>query len=48
MTKAQFAANIVLFIPLFILNFFAYGIDGCGRMIQEMNKYSKKYLKKQG
>lgn len=46
MTKNQFIANIILFIPLFILNFFGYGVDGCIRFIQEMQKYSKKYLKK--
>ena len=45
MTKTQFVGNIILFVPLFILNFFAYGVDGCVRMIQEMRKYAKKYLK---
>ena len=44
MTKAQFIANIILFIPLFVLNFFAYGVDGCVRMCEEMHRYSKKYL----
>lgn len=46
MTKNQFIANVILFIPLFVLNFFAYGVDGCGRMIKEMNKYAQKYFKK--
>ena len=46
MTKNQFIVNVILFIPLFVLNFFAYGVDGCGRMIKEMDKYAKKYFKK--
>ena len=44
MTKMQFIGNIILFIPLFILNFFAYGIEGDVRMVQEMQRYAKKYL----
>ena len=43
MTKTQFAINVILFIPLLVLNFFAYGIDGCVRLINEMNRYAKKY-----
>lgn len=43
MTKTQFVINVVLFIPLLVLNFFAYGIDGCVRFVNEMNKYAKKY-----
>lgn len=46
MTRNQFIGNVILFIPLFVLNFFAYGVDGCGRMVKEMNKYAQKYLKK--
>ena len=38
MTKNQFIGNIILFIPLFVLNFFAYGVDGCRRMAKEMSK----------
>ena len=44
MTKNQFIGNIILFVPLLVLNFFAYGIEGCVRMIEEMKKYGKKYL----
>ncbi len=47
MTKNQFIVNVILFIPLFVLNFFAYGIDGCERLIKEMNKYARKYFKKE-
>lgn len=46
MTKAQFISNVILFIPLLVLNFFAYGIDGCVRLINEMNRYAKKYASK--
>jgi len=46
MTKSQFIENVILFIPLFILNFFIYGIDGCKRFVEEMNKYAKKYFQK--
>ena len=46
MTKNQFIANVILFIPLLVLNFFAYGVDGCVRFFNEMNRYSKKYLVK--
>ena len=44
MTKAQFIGNVILFAPLFVLNFFAYGVDGCVRMCEEMHRYAKKYL----
>lgn len=44
MTKAQFIGNAILFIPLLVLNFFAYGVDGCARMCKEMHRYAKKYL----
>ena len=46
-TRNQFIANVILFIPLFVLNFFAYGADGCGRLVKEMNKYAQKYFKKE-
>jgi len=42
MTKSEFIVNIILFIPLLVLNFFAYGVDSCGCMIKEMNKYAQK------
>lgn len=44
MTKKQFIGNIILFIPFLVINFFAYGIDGCIRQFQMMKEYSKKYL----
>jgi len=44
MSKAQFICNVILFIPLLVLNFFVYGVDGCARLFDEMNRYSKKYL----
>ena len=44
MTKNQFILNIILFIPLTILNFFVYGIDGNIRLIKELKYYYKNYL----
>ena len=44
MTKAQFIGNAILFVPLLVLNFFAYGIDGCMQLCKEMNRYGRKYL----
>jgi len=44
MTKKQFILNIIFFLPLLILNFFAYGIEGDIRLIKMLQKYSKKYL----
>lgn len=44
MTKKQFIGNCILFLPLLILNFFTYGLDGSIRFLQEMNKYYKKYF----
>jgi hypothetical protein len=44
MTKAQFIGNAILFVPLLVLNFFAYGVDGCVRLCKEMHEYAKKYL----
>ena len=46
MTKTQFVGNVILFIPLLVINFFAYGIDGCVRLVNEMNRYAKKYASK--
>ena len=43
MTKTQYIANLVLFLPLTIVNFFMYGADGVIRLIKEIKKYSKKY-----
>lgn len=36
MTKAQYVANIILFLPLVILNFLMYGADGVIRFIKEI------------
>ena len=44
MTKTQYIANIIFFLPLAIINFFAYGADGMVRFTKEIKKYSKKYL----
>lgn len=44
MTKKQFVLNIIFFLPLLILNFFAYGIEGDIRLVEMLQKYSKKYL----
>ena len=44
MTKKQFYLNIILFIPLMVINFFAYGITGCIDLVKMLNEYSKKYL----
>ena len=46
MTKKQFIGNCVLFLPLLIINFFAYGLDGSIRFVQDLNKYRKKYFSK--
>jgi len=46
MSKTQFICNVIFFIPLLVLNFFAYGVDGCARLFDEINRYSKKYLVK--
>lgn len=44
MTKIQYFANLALFLPLVITNFFMYGADGVIRFTKEIKKYSKKYL----
>lgn len=44
MTKTQYIANLVLFLPLIVANFLGYGADGVIRFIKEIKKYSKKYL----
>lgn len=46
MTKKQFIENCVLFLPLLIINFFVYGLDGSIRFVQDLNKYRKKYFSK--
>lgn len=38
MTKAQYITNIILFLPLVILNFLMYGVDGVKRFVKEMMK----------
>ena len=38
MTKAQYIANIVLFLPLVILNFLMYGSDGVIQFVKEIAK----------
>lgn len=43
MTKAQYITNLILFLPLAIINFFMYGADGVIRFTKEIKKYSKKY-----
>ena len=44
MTKTQYIANLVFFLPLIVANFFMYGIDGVIQFIKEIKKYSKKHL----
>lgn len=44
MTKTQFFLNIILFIPLLVINFFVYGVDGCARFIKLLKEY-KEYSK---
>lgn len=46
MTKKQFIGNCVLFLPLFIINFFVYGLDGSVRFVRELNEYREKYFSK--
>lgn len=41
MTKAQYIANIILFVPLTALNFLMYGVDGVIQFVEEIKKYSK-------
>ena len=44
MTKIQYTINLILFLPLTVINFFIYGADGVIRFTKEIKKYSKKYL----
>lgn len=44
MTETQFFLNIILFVPLLVINFFVYGIDGCARFVKELKEY-KEYSK---
>lgn len=43
MTKNQFITNVIFFIPLLILNFFSYGIQGDIELVLTLKKYAKKY-----
>lgn len=36
MTRTQFVCNIILFIPLLVINFLVYGIDGDIRFIKDL------------
>lgn len=44
MTKNQFILNVIFFIPLALINFLFYGIDGIIRLVADLNRYSKKYF----
>ena len=44
MTKTQYVINIILFLPLAIINFFIYGADGVIQFTKEIKKYSKNLL----
>ena len=44
MTKTQYIINLVCFLPLAVINFFMYGMDGVIQLTKEIKKYSKKYL----
>lgn len=44
MTKNQFILNVIFFIPLVLINFLFYGINGVIRLVKELNRYSKKYF----
>lgn len=46
MTKFQLALNIILFIPLLIINLFLYGIEGCAYFIEDVRDNWKKFHKK--
>jgi hypothetical protein len=43
MTRLQLAANIIFFLPLLVLNLFAYGIQGDVDFIREVRKNLKKF-----
>lgn len=36
MTKAQITLNIIFFIPLIVINFFVYGVDGCLGFVKDL------------
>lgn len=42
--KTAITMNIIFFLPLLIINFFCYGIDGDIRFIKEVRKNFKKRL----
>lgn len=44
MTKNQFILNVIFFIPLVLINFLFYGIDGVIELVEYLNRYSKKYF----
>ena len=39
MTKKELTLNIIFFIPLSILNFLFYGLDGNIRFVKEIKKH---------
>ena len=39
MTKAQITLNIIFFVPLMVINFFVYGIDGCIDFVKDLKKH---------
>lgn len=41
MTKIQYIINLVCFLPLAVINFFMYGVDGVIQFTKEIKKYSK-------
>jgi len=43
MTKMQYYLNILFFLPLIIINFVFYGLDGVINLFKEMKKFSKIY-----
>ena len=43
MTKMQYYLNILFFLPLIIINFVFYGLEGVINLFKEMKKFSKKY-----
>lgn len=43
MTKTQYTINIILFVPLLIINFFAYGVQGDIDFIKELKKERQRH-----
>ena len=41
--KIAITMNIIFFLPLLIINFFCYGIDGDIRFVKEIRKNFKKW-----